>query len=228
MNDLSDLHQGIEPSKKYSNRGDKKDRQHIYERRMTLIQFLDMSRECDPLIPKELILQDLEKKGYGTSKRTLERDITHIKAQNSGRILAWRTFEEKIKACTKYLELIEIEYDLIVAQSDKKIRVATIIVDCDKEKIIEESSSPSQLAYIQLRALRHRLNSAKVMTKLLVGGGDIDVCLFNLKNEFEEISFERKQVKSKVQKLIEKYNVIKNIQNKVAKEELCIDQTIKT
>lgn len=225
MNDLSDLQQGIKPGKKYQNRGDKKDHQHIYERRIILVQFLDMGHECDPLIPKELILQDLEEKGYGTSKRTLERDIAYVKAQNSGRILARRIYDEKLEACRKYLELIDLEYSLIIAKSDKKIRVATMIIDCDKEKIIEKSTSPSQLAYIQLRAVQHRLQSVKTMFKLLAGGGDIDVCLSKLKNEFEKISFERKQVKSKVEKLIEKHGIA-NIQNKVPKEELSIYQTI--
>jgi hypothetical protein len=226
MSDLSDL-QPVMKSGKKQNRGDKRDRQHIYERRVILVQFLAMGHECDPLIPKELILQDLEEKGYGTSKRTLERDIAYVKAQNSRRILARRIYEEKIKVCRKYLELIDLEYSLIIAKSDKKIRVATIIVDGDKERIIEESGRPSQLAYIQLRALGHRLESVKIMFKLLAGGGDIDVCLYKLKTEFERISFERKQVKSKVEKLIEKHGIA-NIRNKVPKEELCIDQTIKT
>lgn len=224
MNDLSDLRQAMKPGKK-QNRGDKRDRNHIYERRTIIMQFLDMQRECDVLADKALILRDLEKKGYGTSKRTLERDIASIKATHSGRILARRTYNKKFGSCAKYLKLIGFECNKIVAESNRSIRVATIIVDSGGEKIIEESSSQSQLAYMQLRAIDHRLRSVKIMLKLL-GGGDIDVCLSKLKSEFEEVSLEREQMTSKVKKLVEKYAGPTNIP-KVAKGH-CIDPMIKT
>src|SRR5574337_200311 len=129
MKDLYDLKQGG----KDQNRGNKNDRQHIGERRAIIVPFLDMYHEYDPLVPKDLILQKLEEVGYGTSKRTLERDIVFFKKKHARRILARRIYVEKFDICAKYLKLIEIECAKISAASDKKICTATILVDGNEE-----------------------------------------------------------------------------------------------
>lgn len=223
MKNLYDLKQGG----KGQNRGNKNDRQHIGERRAMIVQFLDIHREYEPLISKDLILQKLEEMGCGTSKRTLERDIVFFKKKYSGMILARYTYREKFDICAKYLKLIEIKCAKISAASDKKIRAATILVDGDKEKIMEESASPVQLANMKLRALQHRINSIKIFIEL-TQGKNIDVCLNKLKDELDAVSLESAQVQSKVKKLVEKYDLVDKYQKKSAKETRMYNSTIKT
>ena len=95
---------------KIRSRGNRNSWMHIRRRRILVAQIiLDMQRDGEVPINKEVVLERLEFFGYGTKMRSLERDIAVIFTSEISAVLPGRSY--KLKPGTKYLKVIESEYN---------------------------------------------------------------------------------------------------------------------
>ena len=115
-------------SGKIRSRGNRNSWMHIRRRRILVAQIiLDMQRDGEVPINKEVVLERLEFFGYGTKMRSLERDIAVIFTSEISAVLPGRSY--KLKPGTKYLKVIESEYndDLYVTFSQGGIGRRTVL-----------------------------------------------------------------------------------------------------
>jgi len=113
---------------KIRSRGNRNSRMHIRRRRILVAQIIrDMQRDGEVPINKEVVLERLEFFGYGTKMRSLERDIAVIFTSEISAVLPGRSY--KLKPGTKYLKVIESEYndDLYVTFSQGGIGRRTVL-----------------------------------------------------------------------------------------------------
>lgn len=113
---------------KIRSRGNRNSWMHIRRRRILVAQIiLDMQRDGEVPINKEVVLERLEFFGYGTKMRSLERDIAVIFTSEISAVLPGRSY--KLKPGTKYLKVIESEYndDLYVTFSQGGIGRRTVL-----------------------------------------------------------------------------------------------------
>ena len=109
-------------------RGNKNSGMHVRRRRVLVAQIVrDMQRDGEVPINKEVVLERLEFFGYGTKMRSLERDIAVIFTSEISAVLPGRSY--KLKPGTKYLKVIESEYndDLYVTFSQGGIGRRTVL-----------------------------------------------------------------------------------------------------
>jgi hypothetical protein len=94
----------------YRGRGNKNDEEHVAQRRELVAKIIRNMMDEDRIpIRKELILEQLGKFGYNTSKRTLERDIASIFGNDVSAVFSYDVHYKKVNPGTKYMKLISDE-----------------------------------------------------------------------------------------------------------------------
>lgn len=123
----------------HKNRGNKNDLQTISERRIVIRQILAKLGQ-DHVTDKGLVLQELAKQGFHTSKRTLERDLVEVQRTYRVRKRIRLDYRKKIDLCFRYVRKIDHMCDRIFVDSKKAMTITSVVIGPKVTKVIEETS----------------------------------------------------------------------------------------